>query len=115
MYESKGEPLLPSPHFYRRLAVHVLWAVLLIAATLLVGVSAHLWFEQISWYDALLNSAMIVSGLGPYIVPASVAGKIFFALYSILVGLMFVATLGLILAPLAHRIIHKFHLDEDDT
>lgn len=113
MYESKGEALLPRPHFYRRLAVHVLWALLLIVATLMIGVSAHLWFEQISWYDALLNSAMIVSGLGPYIVPASIAGKIFFALYSILVGLMFVATLGLILAPLAHRIIHKFHLDED--
>lgn len=113
MYESKDEPLLPAPHFYRRLAAHVFGAVLLIAATLMIGVLAHLWLEPVSWHDALLNTAMIVSGLGPYILPASISGKLFFTLYSILVSLMFVATLGLILAPLAHRIIHKFHLDED--
>lgn len=113
MYESKKQPLLPAAQFYRRLAVHVLWALILIAATLLIGVTAHLAYESISWHDALLNTAMIVSGLGPFILPSSIAGKVFFTLYSILVSLMFVATLGLILAPLAHRIVHKLHLDDE--
>lgn len=114
MYESKHQALLPSAQFYRRLAVHVLWALVLIASTLLIGVVAHLLYETISWHDALLNTAMIVSGLGPFILPTTIAGKIFFTLYSILVSLIFVATLGLILAPLAHRIIHKLHLDDDE-
>ena len=113
MYESKHQPLLSAAQFYRRVAVHLLWAVLLIVVTLLVGVAAHLLYEAINWHDALLNTAMIVSGLGPFILPSSVGGKLFFALYSILVSLMFVATLGLILAPVAHRIAHKLHLDDD--
>lgn len=113
MYESKRQPLLPAAQFYRRLAVHIVWALLLTAATLLIGVVAHLSYETVSWHDALLNTAMIVSGLGPYILPSTDAGKVFFTLYSILVSLMFVATLGLILAPLAHRIVHKLHLDDE--
>jgi len=113
MYESKHEPLLAIVKFYRRLLAHVLAALLLIAVTLLVGMLAHLWLEPVSWHDALLNTALIVSGIGPYIMPASVAGKLFLAAYSTLVSLIFVAMLGLILAPIAHRIAHKFHLDDD--
>lgn len=113
MYESRREPLLPTACFFRRLIKHVLCAILLIVFTLAVGLAAHLWLEPVNWHDALLNTAMIVSGLGPFILPATVGGKIFFTLYSIVVSLMFVATLGLILAPVAHRIIHKLHLDDD--
>lgn len=80
-----------------------------------IGVIAHLILEPINWHDALLNTAFIIGGLGPYIVPGSVAGKVFFALYSMFVGLVFIGTLGIILAPLAHRIIHKFHLDDDQN
>ena len=49
----------------------------------------------------MLNTALIIGGIGPFIMPATVAGKIFFALYGMLIGLLFVATLGLILAPVA--------------
>lgn len=113
MYESKGQPLMPRAIFYRRLFMHGLAAVLLVTLTLVMGVSAHLWLENLHWHDALLNTALIVSGIGPYIMPDSVAGKIFLALFSTWVGLVFVATLGLLLAPIAHRIAHKFHLDDD--
>lgn len=114
MYESKNQPLLPVRHFTNRLLLHVLWAILILLATLMVGVAAYLLLEPISWHDALLNSALIVGGLGPYILPESTGGKLFFAAYSMFVGLVFIATLGVILAPLAHRILHKFHLDEPD-
>ena len=96
-----------------RLLAHLLWAVLVIALVVLVGVVAHLWLEDVSWHDAMLNTALIIGGIGPFIMPATVAGKIFFALYGMLIGLLFVATLGLILAPVVHRVIHKFHLDDD--
>jgi len=114
MYESKDQPLLPNKHFARRLALHMLYALGLIFLALFLGVMGHLWLVPVSWHDALLNTALIVGGIGPYMVPDSAAGKIFFALYSIFIGLVFMATLGLVLAPLAHRIIHKFHLDGDD-
>lgn len=115
MYESKRQPLLSRRHFAHRIAIHVLYALLVLAATVVVGVAAHIWLEPVNWHDAVLNTALIVGGIGPYIVPATPIGKLFFAAYSMFVGLVFVATLGIILAPLAHRIIHKFHLDEDDA
>lgn len=114
MYESKNDPLIPVHHFARRMVIHVLYALLVLVITVLIGFAAHLWLESISWHEAILNTALIVGGIGPYIVPETATGKLFFALYSMFVGLVFVGTIGIILAPIAHRIIHKFHLDEED-
>lgn len=115
MYESKTQPLLTTHHFIKRIGWHVAYALALVTLTIVVGVAGHLWLEPVAWHDAMLNAALIVGGIGPFILPATTAGKLFFALYSIIVGLVFAATLGLILAPLAHRIIHKFHLDDDSN
>ncbi|TEA78719.1 two pore domain potassium channel family protein [Allopusillimonas ginsengisoli] len=115
MYESKNQPLLHPREFKYRMLRHIGLAILVVGLTLSIGVLGHLGLEPVAWHDAILNTAMILSGIGPYIMPASVPGKLFFSLYSILVGLAFVATLGLVLAPLAHRIIHKFHLDESSS
>ncbi|WP_353150270.1 two pore domain potassium channel family protein [Pollutimonas bauzanensis] len=113
MYESKSESLLPAWHFMLRMFKHVGLAIAIVLVTLSIGVLGHLWLEPIHWHDATLNISLILAGIGPFIMPVSFGGKIFFAFYSILVGLVFIATLGLILAPLAHRLIHKFHLDDD--
>lgn len=112
MYESRTDPLLPPKHFRRRMALHVLYAMLLVLATLLFGVLGHWWFGGHSLYDALINAAFIIGGLGAYMVPETLGGRIFFATYGFFVGLVVMATLGVVLAPLAHRIMHKFHLDE---
>lgn len=97
-----------------RMCKHVGLAMAIVGITLSIGVLGHLWLEPIHWHDATLNISLILAGIGPFIMPVSVAGKMFFAFYSILVGLVFFTTLGLILAPLAHRLIHKFHLDDDN-
>lgn len=113
MYESKHHPLLPNRQFLRRILVHVLYAIAVMAITLVIGVVAHIYLEPVSWHDAVLNTALIVGGIGPFIVPATAVGKLFFAVYSMFVGLVFVGIMGVILAPVVHRIIHKFHLDDD--
>lgn len=114
MYESKNQPLLHPRHFRRRLLIHVFYAFLVMFITIAIGLVAHLLLEPVNWHDALLNTALIVGGIGPYILPESVSGKVFFAAYSMFVGLIFIGTLGIILAPLAHRILHKFHLDDNE-
>ncbi|WP_323017803.1 two pore domain potassium channel family protein [Castellaniella sp.] len=114
MYESRNEPLLPPAHFRRRLALHVGYALLLVGATLLVGALGHRWFGDHGWHDALMNAAFVIGGIGTYVMPESYGGKIFSAVYGFFVGLIVMATLGVVLAPIAHRIMHKFHLDETD-
>ena len=41
------------------------------------------------------------------------AGKIFAGLYALFAGLLILFTAGGMLAPLLHRILHKFHWAED--
>lgn len=114
MYESRNQPLLHPARFRRRMAMHAVYALLLVGATLLLGALGHRWFGDHDWHDALMNAAFVIGGIGTYVMPDSSAGKIFSAAYGFFVGLVVMATLGVMLAPIAHRIMHKFHLDEAD-
>lgn len=114
MYESKNESLLPIRSFIARQLKHLLYALGIIIVIMLIGVIGNIWFESINLHDAILNISLMVAGIGPFILPTTVGGKLFFSLYGIFVGLVFMATMGVVLAPLAHRLIHKFHLDQED-
>jgi len=114
MYESKDTPLITFEAFLKRMLMHVSCALTLIITTLIIGIAGHMFFEiEVNWHDAILNSAFIANGIGPYIVPQSISGKIFFAFYGAFTSLVFMTTLGLILTPIAHRILHRFHLNEE--
>ncbi|MFC4296717.1 MAG: two pore domain potassium channel family protein [Castellaniella sp.] len=112
MYESRNDPLLHPAHFRRRLILHAGYALLLVSVTLLVGAFGHKFFGDHNWHDALMNAAFVIGGIGTYVMPETSGGKIFSAVYGFFVGLVVMATLGVVLAPIAHRIMHKFHLDE---
>ncbi|MFT0850246.1 two pore domain potassium channel family protein [Achromobacter sp. F4_2707] len=115
MYESRSAPLVSRREFAWRMVLHIVWATVFIAASVLIGVLGHLMLEEgVHVYDAVLNSALIVGGIGPYIMPQTYGGKVFFAIYGVYVSLVFVATLGVVLAPIAHRVLHAFHLDDEN-
>lgn len=114
MYENKNENLLSRRQFILRFLWHLLAAFLLIALTLVLGALGHIYFENIPFHDAFLNTALIVGGIGTTVMPTSVAGKLFFGAYGIFVGLIFAAVIGVSLAPVIHRIVHKMHLDDED-
>lgn len=114
MYESRDEPLISHHQFARRMFWHLVLATVFITFSILIGVVGHLMFETgVKWHDAALNAAMIAGGLGPLMLPETFPGKVFFALYGVYLSLVFAATLGVVLAPIAHRVLHAFHLDED--
>lgn len=71
-------------------------------------------FEQLSWLDGFLNAAMILGGMGPISIPVTRGGKLFAGMYALYSGLVFLIALGMVLAPVIHRMMHKFHVDEDD-
>lgn len=112
MYEHRSQPLLSRALFVRRLLLHTVAATGLTLVALLVGVLGYHVFAQLSWLDSLLNAAMILGGMGPVNVVANVAGKLFASFYALFSGIAFLATSAILIAPVAHRLLHRLHLDE---
>jgi hypothetical protein len=114
MFERKYEKLAPVSVFVRRMAASVVMAGILIAITLFIGVSGYHWIAGFNWVDSLLEASMILGGMGPINPLATTGAKMFASGYALFSGLIFIAIMGIILAPVTHRMLHKFHIDEED-
>ena len=113
MYESKTKPPIPRGLFLKRVLFHAVLAATLLLFSLAIGMVGYMHYEQLAWRDAFLNSAMLMGGMGPVDAPKTDDGKIFAGLYALYAGLIFIVTVGLALTPIVHRIMHKFHWQED--
>jgi hypothetical protein len=111
MYERHREPLLPRRRFFGRLATHVLGAAALAFSALWIGIAGYHWLEGLSWVDAYLNASMILGGMGPVSELRTTAGKLFAGSYALFAGMVFLVSVGVGLAPVVHRAMHRFHLD----
>ena len=111
MFEHRSSPLLPRQAFYRRVAVCFLLSQVLVAVALGIGMAGYHFTQNLGWVDAFENAAMILSGMGPVATLQTEAGKIFAGCYALFSGLMFITVTGIVLAPVAHRALHKFHLE----
>ncbi|MGB9824470.1 MAG: hypothetical protein ACPLN0_06145 [Candidatus Hydrothermia bacterium] len=112
MYERRHEKVAPPRVFIRRLANHILIAILLVAFALGIGILGYHFLGKLSWIDSLYEASMILSGMGPYSKLESSAAKIFASFYALFSGLVFIALIGIILSPVAHRILHIFHSEK---
>ncbi len=113
MYEPRTLRPLPRALFIQRLLRHGGLLLLLLAVSLAFGMTGYRVFEHLTWIDAFLNAAMLIGGMGPVDLPRTAGGKLFagcFALYS---GLLVLVAAGLVLAPVMHRVLHKFHWSDD--
>jgi hypothetical protein len=113
-FESREQPLASSKEFYGRLGRNMSWALLVVASSLLLGTAGYMYFEGMSLIDALVNASMILSGMGPFGPLNTTGGKLFASFYAIASGLLLFAIAGLMLLPVYHRILHRFHVDEED-
>jgi hypothetical protein len=111
MYEPRSHPLLSREKFIRRVGYHALIALLFIAVALGVGVLGYHWLGHLNWIDSLLNASMILGGMGPVDPLQSNAAKVFASCYALFSGLAFIGIAGVMLAPFAHRLLHRFHLE----
>ena len=116
MFEHYKQPLLSRTAFYQRMTRNVVVAFFITAFALLIGMYGYHRFEQMAWLDAFANASMILSGMGPLMTIHTTAGKLFAGFYALFSGLTFVSVVGVVMVPLFHRFLHKFHLqDEEDT
>ena len=106
-------PLAPRSTFYRRLSANLTLAFGLVAVSLVIGMAGYHFLGGLDWIDAFLNASMILSGMGPVDTLSEPLAKLFAGFYALYSGLALVAMAGLILAPILHRFLHRFHLEDD--
>jgi hypothetical protein len=70
-------------------------------------------FEGLAWRDAFLESAMLLGGMGPIKAPQTPGGKMFAGFYALYAGMIFLVAVAIILAPIFHRILHRYHWDTE--
>jgi hypothetical protein len=102
---------LPFPAFLRRLLRHFGIAVLILAVSLGIGVVGYHTLGRLGWVDSLLNASMILGGMGPVNSLTDNAAKIFASVYALFSGVLFLVAAGVLVAPVAHRFLHYFHMD----
>jgi hypothetical protein len=115
MFEHHRSPLLPRRKFLRRVGKYAAAALSLVAISWLIGAIGYHFLERMSWIDSLLNAAMILGGMGPVNPLTTDAGKLFASVYALFSGIVFLVSVGLLLAPILHRMLHQFHLDAEDS
>jgi hypothetical protein len=110
-FETRRQPVVSRRKFIGRMLIAIgLWIVLTLLG-LAIGIAGYAGFEGMSFVDAYVNAAMILSGMGPLGELKTTAGKIFAGSYAILSGLIIVIATGFVLAPIFHRILHRFHVE----
>jgi hypothetical protein len=116
-YERRDEPVLRWSLFLRRLYNSLSLGAALVSLSLAMGMAGYHYLEGLSWIDAYLNAAMILSGMGPVAEPHTLAGKLFAGAYALFSGFAVLIIAGIAFAPIAHRILHRFHAspDRDDA
>ena len=111
MFEHRSSPLISRQEFYRRQAKSILLGCGLLMPALGIGILGYHFFEHLAWLDAFASAAMILSGMGPLGPLETSAGKLFAGCYALFSGLMFITVSGVVLAPMSHRLLHKFHFE----
>ena len=91
------------------------FAVIFVGGSLFAGICGYHFTENLSWLDSFLNAAMILGGMGPVEVVQTPGGKVFAGFYALYSGLVFLVAVGIILAPMVHRMLHTFHWDADQA
>lgn len=109
MYESKTHAPIPRRQFVRRVVLHAGFAAAILLLSILFGMAGYAYFEQLSWRDGFLNAAMLLGGMGPVDAPKTDGGKLFAGIFALYSGLVFLVVAALVLAPVVHRVMHKFH------
>jgi len=106
---------LPPRHvFLKRLARTVLLAVLTIVGSLVLGVLGYRYLAGLPWIDSLLNASMILGGMGPVDTLAGRPAKLFASAYALFSGGVLLASVAVVITPIVHRFLHRYHLDLDE-
>ena len=113
-FERRKDKLAPVSIYVQRIAASLAIAIGLMLVALSVGIVGYHLIAGFNFVDSLLEASMILGGMGPVRELPNDASKTFASIYALFSGVIFIALMGIILAPVAHRVMHKFHIDQTD-
>jgi hypothetical protein len=113
-FEHRTQPLIPLRRFILRMARSGIIALALIAVSLFIGMVGYHILGALDWIDSFLNASMLLGGMGPVDAPVTSGAKLFAGVYALYCGLVVIIVAGVLLAPVAHRILHRFHMESRD-
>lgn len=113
-FEHRHEPLAP-PHVFRsRLIRSGVVAAVIILVSLAIGMAGYRVFGGVErWVDCLYAASMILGGMGPVAEMKTDAGKVFASVYALYSGVVLLASVGVLIAPALHRVLHRFHIESE--
>jgi hypothetical protein len=111
-FEHRSERLASQARFASRMAWSLAIGAAVIVFSLLIGMAGYHYLESLNWLDSYLNAAMILSGMGPVDDPKSEIGKFFAGSYALYSGFIILLSAGIVFAPIFHRFLHRFHLED---
>jgi len=112
-YEHRRQPLISRWEFIKRVALHTALSIGIIGGSLGIGILGYHFLGGLAWIDSLVNASMILGGMGPVDPITAEAGKIFASFYALYSGMVFLLTVGIIIAPVAHRILHRLNMETE--
>jgi hypothetical protein len=113
-FERRSDKLAPISIYVKRIIGSLALAIALMLVGLSVGICGYHFIAGFNFVDSLLEASMILGGMGPVRELPNDASRIFASIYALFSGVIFIALMGIILSPVAHRVMHKFHIDEKD-
>jgi hypothetical protein len=112
-FERRHDKLAPISIYVQRIVASLGLASLLILVGLSVGIIGYHFIAGFNFVDSLLEASMILGGMGPVRELPNDSAKVFASIYALFSGVIFIALMGIILSPIAHRVMHKFHIDDE--
>lgn len=114
MGTSRRRNILPPKEFAKRVVKYALFAFLLLAISLGIGVAGYHYVGKLNWIDSIYNASLILTGMGPVDPMPTNAAKLFASAYAIFSGVIFLSTVAIFFAPFAHRLMHLLRIEEID-
>ncbi|MFM7731035.1 MAG: hypothetical protein ACKO6L_08360 [Flavobacteriales bacterium] len=112
MFEHKTQKVISRKSFYTRQIRFTWYSLIVVFISMVLGVAGYMITANLAFTDAVLNASMILTGMGPVNPMPNDVAKWFASLYALYSGVAFLTTIGLFIAPIVHRFMHKYHLDQ---
>jgi hypothetical protein len=112
--EHRSQEVASLGQFFLRLVSYGLFALILIAFSLGIGICGYHYLGALNWLDSFHMSCMILTGMGPIAEMTTRSAKIFSSIYALYSGVAFLSITAVFFAPIIHRLLHILHVEKEN-